>query len=1606
GRYGDTISAGDGNNLVIGDSGKITAAISNATQQLGGIPMTLGLIETTEYGDGGADTITTLDGLDIVLGGHDGDVIDAGNGNNIVLGDEGLIDYVTADANPSDIDLITSTSTMDHGGVDTIATGDGDDIIIGGRYGDTINGGNGHNLVIGDSGRILAALSDVIRQLGGIPMTLGLIETTEPQDGGNDSIDTGSGNDLILGGLADDTIVGGDGNNVVFGDNGLIDYVLTDGDPSDIDLITTREPNLGGADLITTGSGFDMIFGGTGGDTIHAGSNNDLVFGDHGKVEGDVDATQLPLATNDDPFTFTAIDTQDSDGGGDDWIAGEAGDDIILGQQGTDTIFGGEGDDDIFGGHNVVDGHDAGDFIDAGADDDAVAGDNAMILRRGDNLSPRMQVLGGSVIYDASGTALVTGGTRGNPDVVYERDIVLYNHSDDPTPGTWGADFIAGGPDDDTIFGQLGDDTIQGDAGVALLADGGVDFNAVAVVQLGHASVENWVTDGRDYIEGNGGDDLLFGNLGQDDIVGDNSSLFGLASPAQRTDGADVIFGGAGNAHDLARNSLGDYDPEVPPSRGADADTILGDNGNIFRLVGTNGVDSGKYLTFNYDLYDWFNYDGQERLIPRAVTFEDYTPGNGTASDRGQDDLIHGEAGDDTIYGLTGNDVLFGEAQDDDLYGGDGADRIYGGTGEDGIVGDNGLILTSRNRYTEPLNGLFTAAGEVMVDLTGGLPVGTWEHITDRIYKSFVAVAWEEGGSDILYGGQGDDWMHGGAGDDAMSGAEALPEFYTEAPQVDLDPLGYDPVSRKLAAYDADFPLLKIENFLLNFEAYGEDGQKVEDGKDRMFGDFGNDWLVGGTGKDRMFGGLGDDLLNADDNHETNGGLNNMPDNIAFTAPDLAYGGGGLDVLIGNTGGDRLIDWGGEFNTYVVPFGPFGEPGVVKSPSPGWQAFLLELAENSGADQSLAEPHGEIGLVTHRDAEWGDQHGGPRDPQQGNLGGVGRDTRGEFEDDRTPDFWPTLAGSTPAGGTVEVATITGMKFEDLDRDGVQDAGEPGLGGWTIYLDADNDGVLDAGETARVTAGDGAYAFTGISDGTYTVREVMQDGWVQTFPGTGSHSVIATIGEITSGVDFGNYSTHDGSIAGTKFEDIDGDGLRDEGESGLGGWTIYLDADNDNALDEGEKFTVTTADGGYLFRNLAAGTYVVREVMQEGWTQTFPGAGFHAVALAAGQASTGNSFGNMPSTTNLYGTIAGMKFEDLDHDGIREEGERGLSGWAIYLDTNNNDMLDTGEFSTITAADGSYRFSFLSAGNYTVREVMQEGWQQSAPAEGYHAVDLATGATSTGNDFGNYQPVVVPKGSIGNFIWQELYPIYQKGNNGVGNGLDPQPPGNPPINDGVGTSPGDPGNTGGGNVKGVPTTPGKIGSASELVNGIQDAGEPGIAGVVVNLIDSLGNIVMTTTTDASGYYLFEDLVAGGYIVEVDGSNFLAGGILEGWSATPQDQGTDDSLDSDGDPLTYRSAMVSLAAGERNSDADFGFYLPGLNQKGNNGVGNGLDPQPPGNPPINDGYGTSPGNPGNTGLGNESSGSWVSNFILDLGMQDDDPNEEIAIVLPNGKAKNTK
>lgn len=78
----------------------------------------------------------------------------------------------------------------------------------------------------------------------------------------------------------------------------------------------------------------------------------------------------------------------------------------------------------------------------------------------------------------------------------------------------------------------------------------------------------------------------------------------------------------------------------------------------------------------------------------------------------------------------------------------------------------------------------------------------------------------------------------------------------------------------------------------------------------------------------------------------------------------------------------------------------------------------------------------------------------------------------------------------------------------------------------------------------------------------------------------------------------------GTIIGEKYEDINGNGVRDEEDGALAGWTLYVDLNQNGILDENEPFGVTNEQGQYVFVDLPAGeSYVVEEVQQSGWEQT-------------------------------------------------------------------------------------------------------------------------------------------------------------------------------------------------------------------------------------------------------------------------------------------------------------------------------------------------------------------------------------------------------------------
>jgi hypothetical protein len=104
-----------------------------------------------------------------------------------------------------------------------------------------------------------------------------------------------------------------------------------------------------------------------------------------------------------------------------------------------------------------------------------------------------------------------------------------------------------------------------------------------------------------------------------------------------------------------------------------------------------------------------------------------------------------------------------------------------------------------------------------------------------------------------------------------------------------------------------------------------------------------------------------------------------------------------------------------------------------------------------------------------------------------------------------------------------------------------------------------------------------------------------------------------------GLDFGNFQLS--SIAGAKFQDSNGNGVRDPGEPGLAGWTIVLDAVGGTT----QLTTITDADGNYRFPSLTAGTYRIREVSQAGWVQTTVNPG--DIVIASGSNIMGIDFGN-------------------------------------------------------------------------------------------------------------------------------------------------------------------------------------------------------------------------------------------------------------------------------------------------------------------------------------------------------------------------------------------
>ncbi|MBV1894349.1 MAG: carboxypeptidase regulatory-like domain-containing protein, partial [Ilumatobacteraceae bacterium] len=412
-------------------------------------------------------------------------------------------------------------------------------------------------------------------------------------------------------------------------------------------------------------------------------------------------------------------------------------------------------------------------------------------------------------------------------------------------------------------------------------------------------------------------------------------------------------------------------------------------------------------------------------------------------------------------------------------------------------------------------------------------------------------------------------------------------------------------------------------------------------------------------------------------------------------------------------------------------------------------------------------------------------------------------------------------------------------WHDLNADGVQDAGEPNLSGVEVSL---NGPGLPFGGLTETTDSSGFYIFSNLPAGTFDVDVTLGSGDLPagylSSTGGASTTVTITADQILDTIDFGFYDL--ATIGDFVFDDLNGDGDWDAGEPGISGVDVTITGGDI----VGSITATTTATGDYDFAALTPGTYAI--VVDEsgfpaGTLNTLDGAN-PSVTVESGQDFNLADFGYL-----FPATVGDFVFDDLNADGSWDTGEPGLDGVLITLTGGN---LPVAGITDTTAGGGAYLFSGLEPGDYTATldvSTLPAGYTLTTTTNTASAniwdASLVSGSNELSADYGATAPA-----DIGDFIWHDL------------NG-----------------------------------------------DGVQDVGEPPLAGVDVALTggDVIGSL--TDTTDASGNYLFAGHAPGIYTVTVNTATVPAG-----YNVTSGDDTRTTTLESNIDALDLDLGYASTAS----------------------------------------------------------------------------------------------
>jgi hypothetical protein len=283
--------------------------------------------------------------------------------------------------------------------------------------------------------------------------------------------------------------------------------------------------------------------------------------------------------------------------------------------------------------------------------------------------------------------------------------------------------------------------------------------------------------------------------------------------------------------------------------------------------------------------------------------------------------------------------------------------------------------------------------------------------------------------------------------------------------------------------------------------------------------------------------------------------------------------------------------------------------------------------------------------------------------------------------------------------------IRGSVIADVNADSVIDVFDAPAGNMRIYYDSVRNGQYDVGEQFVLSNPDGTYEIVIQTEtqGSFVIGVDLEPGWAPSAAGGDQKLFVGGPGSIFEDqifyLDPPNNPTGSGlgNITGFVWNDLDGDRVRDGNETGIGGFTVYIDTANFGTLDPGEVSAITGASGGYFFPNLPAGTYRIDVVNTDDQQITTPTAGFANITLAAGETRSGVAFGIKNLSTRDFGDLPDSYNSNgnpshfvVDHFrlGNLVSREMGRSDGGDNMDASGGAATDDGV--TITSNSGTLR----------------------------------------------------------------------------------------------------------------------------------------------------------------------------------------------------------------------------------------------------------------------------------------------------------------------------